>query len=60
MVVDVDVDFVVIIVLNVDVVDLKVLVMEVKFGWVVGWCMTFPPPENSRFKLCWVVVIFVR
>ena len=53
-VVIVDVVFVVFVVLNVDVVveatskvDMRLLVMEVEFGWVVGWCMTHPP-GNSR------------
>ena len=61
----VDVAFVVVVVINVDFVvsatskvDLRLLVMEVEFGWVVGgvrWWL-----GGWVQKLCWVVNKFVR
>ena len=67
VVIVVDVVIVVFVVLNVDIVvyatskvDLRLLVMEVEFGWMVGWCMTPPPQKIVDLKLCWVFVSFVR
>ena len=62
----VDAAFVVVAVLNIDdvvketsKVDLRFLVIEVEWGWVVGWVVVWWWVGGVQ-KLCWVVVSFVR